>query len=101
MNKLDVFLMVFVTFVLDQAVQLTEGLLIRGLDLGSRDDFPKGNPLHVAAQRNFFYVAQLLLDADAPTDTKSEDGKLAVELAIEERSDDVAALIMKRMGKER
>ena len=75
--------------------------MARGVDLGSNEDFPHGNPLHVTAKRNFFYVARILLDGEAPTDSLNDEGKVPLEVALEEKNDDVAALIVQRMSKAR
>ena len=75
--------------------------MARGVDLTSTEDYPADNPLHICAKRNFVYVARLLLDGGVPTDAVSEDGRLPVEVALEERNDDVAALIIKQMSKAR
>ena len=84
-----------------QACYILEGITSRGVDLGSKEDFPNTGPLHVAAQRDFFFVARLLLDNEIPTDTLSENGQLAVQIALEEENDELSALIMRKMPKAR
>lgn len=71
------------------------------MDLGSKEEYPNDNPLHVCAARGFFYVARLLLDGEVPTEAMNEDGMMPIDVALAERNDEVAALIIQRMPKAR
>ena len=61
-------------------------------------------PLHAAVERSsarFVHVANVLMENDAFTEVRNAKGRLPVETALEEKSDAMAALIMRYMSKAR
>eukprot|EP00117_Sycon_ciliatum_P011592 scpid34405/ scgid2875/ len=79
--------------------QLINGIVSRGVDVNTRENRTLSGPLHLAAERNFVHVARLLLDNEAPTQAGGVGGKLPVEIALEAKNDELAAVIMRNMSK--
>ena len=81
-------------------IQLVEGLLAQGVDLSALGT--NGcSALHVTVKRDFVHVAQVLMENGAPTEVKDGDGQIALELALKEGNDEMAAMIMKNMTQAR
>ncbi|XP_065194113.1 uncharacterized protein LOC135825304 [Sycon ciliatum] len=80
-----------------EARQLLDGLIARGIDLGCRDD----PYLHIAAEKNYVYVARTLMDNEAAIDAASEKGELPVIIALQAGHDEMASVILRRMNKKR
>ena len=86
-----------------QIKDFIDGLLKHGVDIGSTDTFGR-TPLHAAVDRcnaRFVNVANALLENDAFTEVGDASGRLPVQKALEERSDAMAALIIRHMSKGR
>eukprot|EP00117_Sycon_ciliatum_P009432 scpid37883/ scgid3891/ len=86
-----------------ETIRMLSGMLPRGVDLKD-DEVMKQigeTALHLAAERNFVHVARnlLLYDKDAPVGQRDVHGRLPVEIAIKERHDKLAALLIKAMKK--
>ena len=84
---------------------MLSGMLPRGVDLKKSEVLEElgATALHVAAERNFFYVAHglLIYDKDAPLDKRGASGKLPVEVAMDNGYDKIAALMIKSMDSAR
>ena len=80
-----------------QTKTLLETLIAEGVDLSIKDSDGR-SALHATVERkNFVHVAKVLMENDAPTEEKDSAGKMAVEYALKQENDEMAALILRNM----
>ena len=81
-------------------MELINGLLKVGVDLQAVDEDGR-SPLHCIVARSagkFAHMANSLIENDARVDVRDGNGHLAVEKALEEEADTMAALLLRNMS---
>lgn len=75
---------------------LLDGIVAEGVDFTVKDKNGR-TALHIAVERKLVHIAGQLMENEVPCEEKDLSGKMPVEIALENKDDEMAALIIKNM----
>lgn len=78
---------------------MTTRLLYQGANSSKKDE-KKNTPLHFAVKKNMKNVCTKLLEHGAKADAENAENVMPYTIALEDRNDDIAAMLIRKMKNE-